>query len=97
MQPYFFAPGTYPYAGRNIAKKLRVDDVNHVMKNVFSTVHAMQPDIDKRDERKRKSDLAWETFMDANRAIICPRLSVLYQNPVTIAGSIPMVRLLKSN
>ena len=95
MQPYFLAPGTYPYAGRKSAKALHVDDVNHIMVNVFSSVLALQTDIQKREERKRVSYLAWETFMDKNRAIICPRLSVLYQNPVTMAGIVPIVHLLK--
>ena len=95
MQPYFLAPKTYPFAGRKPAKQLHPDYINHVMLNVFSTVHAMNAESDKRDERSRKVDLAWETFMDANRAIICPRLSVLYHNPVSMAGIIPTVRLLR--
>ena len=76
MQPYFLAPKSYPYAGRKPAKQLHPDYINHVMLNVFSTVHAVNAESDKRDERSRNVDLAWETFMDANRAIICPRLSV---------------------
>ena len=96
MQPYYLAPHSYPYAGEKPAKQLHPDYVNNVMLNFFLAVHLMNAESDKRDERYRKVDLAWETFMDANRAIICPRLSVLYHNPVSMAGIIPTLRFFES-